>query len=323
MRMTYRTILFGIASTVVATMAQEAPISPWRVSLGYRVGLNYEVEIRNRGMTPAANNPSLNGRSYADGFVGTDTSGNAMGLTSYWGYQRANQVVCDSLAFRHSESGRIEEESPVSHGFEVVLARQLGGSESFRWGVEGGFGFTVLSSDGTDGISAGLSGLDVFPLGGIIPPQPPYAGPQTPAIGAPLLGTASATIPLRLRSDIDASIYHFRVGPYIEFPIRERFSLGASAGLALDLVDSSIEMGEMAPAPYAAFSRTYRDDTLKAALGGYLNVMARYYLSEQWSLMGGAQVQVMEKVRHHVGDKAVNFGSGGTVYLVFGAGYDF
>ena len=321
--MLYRTILFGIASAIVAAHAQEAPVSPWRVSLAYRLGLNYDVEIRNRGLTPAANNPSLNGRSYADGFVGVDTSGNATDLTSYWGYQRADQVVGDSLVFRHSESGRIEDESPVSHGFEVVLARQLGGSENVRWGVEGGFGFSILSVDGTDAVPAGLGSLDAYPLGGVIPPQPPYTGPQTPAIGAPLLGATATTFPLRLRSDIDASVYHFRVGPYIEIPLRERFTLGTSAGLALDLVDSSVEMDEIAPAPYGAFSRRYRDDTVKAGFGGYINVTARYYLSEQWSLVGGAQVQVLEKVRHHIGDKAVNFGSNGAVYLVFGAGYDF
>ena len=44
--MLYRTILFGIASAIVAAHAQEAPVSPWPVSLAYRLGLNYDVEIR-------------------------------------------------------------------------------------------------------------------------------------------------------------------------------------------------------------------------------------------------------------------------------------
>jgi len=64
-----------------------------RIALGYRVGFNISAKFRNLGSAPLANNPSVTGLSYQDGFVGTDNTGNAGGLTSFWGYENANQVV--------------------------------------------------------------------------------------------------------------------------------------------------------------------------------------------------------------------------------------
>src|ERR1017187_1524399 len=96
--MKYNQLLFPLAGTLlvgISPMLRADDDSAWsdknRVQLGYRMGFNMSLNLRNIA-PPSVNAASITGRSYQDGFVGTDDTGNVPGLTTYWGYQNASQV---------------------------------------------------------------------------------------------------------------------------------------------------------------------------------------------------------------------------------------
>src|ERR1035441_5594854 len=55
-----------------------------RFDLSYRMGFNISTKFRNIGTPALANNPSVTGLSYQNGFVSADNTGNAGGLTTFY-----------------------------------------------------------------------------------------------------------------------------------------------------------------------------------------------------------------------------------------------
>ena len=98
----YKEIAFLLVGTVVTGNAGllRGDDTLWpendRLGLSYQMSFNVSARFRNVGSVPFPNNPSVTGLSYQDGLVGTDNTANAGGLTSYWGYQNANQAVVNN-----------------------------------------------------------------------------------------------------------------------------------------------------------------------------------------------------------------------------------
>jgi hypothetical protein len=119
-------------------------------------------------------------RTYNDGFVGVDRSGNAGGQTWNWGYHNASQVSGDTLAM-HATSATSGGSQTVTDdpnlGFEASFVRDLGHETWGGWGVKAAFGYTAMDFHS----SAPLTGhgevvTDTSQLGGVRPPAAPYTG---------------------------------------------------------------------------------------------------------------------------------------------------
>src|SRR5215470_6177896 len=107
------------ASPMERLQAQDAPAadrleepatkSPDRYNLSFRMGFNIKADFKNigaltpqghlvpitgQGDVPQAANPNgdaIGNRTYEDGYVWVDSSGNSLGYSRYWGYDNIGQ----------------------------------------------------------------------------------------------------------------------------------------------------------------------------------------------------------------------------------------
>src|SRR5690349_9487736 len=91
----------SLTAAPFAIQAGDAPDEPNRFSFGARFGMNFKASFKNTPSSGASVNPgpAAGGadHAYDDGYVRVDSSGDAGGVTWNWGYQKASQVVGDTL----------------------------------------------------------------------------------------------------------------------------------------------------------------------------------------------------------------------------------
>src|SRR5688572_13921685 len=123
-------------------------------SLGPRLLYNVDVKIKGfRGDPPPPfpNSPQ-DPKTYDDGFIGVDSTGNALDVTSFWRYDNASQYDPagdggnGSIAMHHTQLGiagnNLEDDPQL--GFEFTYARDLRELGRGWLGVEAGVGYTFL-----------------------------------------------------------------------------------------------------------------------------------------------------------------------------------
>lgn len=303
----------------VPTKPAANPRPPWRVGVGYRAVYNLDVSFQQRNAPPALPVPPP-GMAYRDGFVGVDSTGNALDLTTYWGYQRESQWAGDSILFNDLIGDSLgSDDSLWAHGLELSAIREMGdfGKSGF-WGFESAFSFASLSAE-----TSGSLSLHAFALAGVIPPSAPYTGPQTAGPGVPLLDSSPVTVPLRVRSSLDADLYEFRAGPYLEFPFANAFSCLLGMGVAVDVVDSEVTFQESAPPPFQQLNRARQNNHTGAVIGGYAKGQLNYQFTENWNAFSSAQLNVMQDFEHDFRDRRAKLDLGSAFSLVLGVNYGF
>ncbi|MCD6049215.1 MAG: hypothetical protein K0Q55_618, partial [Verrucomicrobia bacterium] len=249
----------GLAATLAAGSAEAADqgrFGHFRIS--YSLNFNVSADFSNIGGSapgPSPFTPLLapgDIQQYDDGFIGMDISGNAGGLTTFWGYNNASQIVGGTLQLSSTAAAAglssANNDSELHHGVDLTYAYQLKSWDSGGWGLEGSFGWMPVGITDSQPVTGPFTGL-IVPLGGMIPPVPPYAG--TVAGPGPLLSATGVpfTIPngtiISGSRDIDASIFAFRFGPYLDYKLGERVSLTLAGGLSLAVVDSEFTFNEL------------------------------------------------------------------------------
>jgi hypothetical protein len=298
-----------------------------RLSLSYRMSFNVSAKFRNVGSVPFPNNPSVTGLSYQDGFVGTDNTGNAGGLTSYWGYQNANQVVDNNnyLVMRSANSGALGssvDDGPY-HGLELSFNHEFARYQRVRWGIEAALNWADFSADQVTAPSAGVLAVDAFSLG-YNPPQPPFTGTPNAGPFTPLLGTTPTRLPATVSSALEASLYGFRLGPYLDVPLGKRVLLTFSAGMALTIVDGEYASTESYTTP-GGTTATIADRASEASpvLGGFVNVQASLKLREHMNVFTGLQYQGSDSYKLSAGDKEAQIDFTGVICWSCGLSFSF
>lgn len=292
--------------------------------------------------------PGVN-RTYDDGFVKVDISGNAGGTTWNWGYDTAGQFTtadpaapflgASSLAF-HSVSSLADGQTRGSRdkmtpGFELAYEEVLG-----RWhisekrrvniGVLATFGYLRLNQRDA-GTLAGFAGLttDKYGTGVVLPPLAPYYGtfgtagpllPDVPADRAVAVVAATGTVNNRL----DGSLYGFNLGPFIELPLHDRVSLTLGGGLGVVYASTTYTYSETVVVPgVVTASRSGRvsaDDWLFSAIARANLYVA---LSEAWSWELGLAYQYAGNSRSSVQGKSSNLMLDGILTINTGLNYAF
>ena len=268
----------------------------------------------------------MTGLSYQNGFVGTDKTGNAGGLTTFWGYQNANQVVDNnnSLVMRSSNSGDLGSsvDNP-QHGLELTYSHEIGHSEKVRWGIEAAFNWTDFSANQSGVASAGVLAVDAFPLG-YSPPQAPYTGTPNAGPFIPLLGTTPTRLPVTVSSSLEAEFYGLRLGPYLDVPISKRLLLTFSAGVALTYVDGDYKVTETYTMPSGAnVSVSGHASSFSPVWGGFVGAQLSLKLSNHLSVFTGLLYQGAETYELQAGDKAAEIDLSGALYWSSGLSYSF
>jgi len=180
--------------------AQEAttdvPNPNW-FSVGPQFGLNINARFNHLGNV----NPAKPG-NYDDGFVHTDSSGNAGGQTWNWGYKNAGQVQGNSVVMHSSSAsvnGSMDRTDDPQAGFDLAYGRNLGTVLGGKWGLQAAFDFTTVSiHDSRPLTGTGTTISDAYSLGGVTAPGAPYTGsfngPGALLNDAPNRTTAAETV---------------------------------------------------------------------------------------------------------------------------------
>lgn len=271
-------------------------------------------------------------REYANGFVRRDNSGNAGGLTTNWGYDRASQIQSGHVAYEgttalspRGESGASDDPAP---GFEATLQRDFFHGEHVALGIMGAFNWTDVSV----GSSAALGGTgsfvtDFYPLGGITPPAAPFtgsaSGPNALIGDAPIRVLHGGDIAVTGSRSIEGDLYGFKLGLYAEFQLCKAASIVVSAGPTVVLADAEFRYAETLA--YNGFTANLtgagsHDDWL---LGGFVDATLNWYVTDRFTLFLGGGWQTADALDLSAGGRAAELDLGTTFQLLGGLGWRF
>jgi hypothetical protein len=334
----------SLAVALVATPAAAQSPTPHpknRLGLSARFGFNIQAEFRNLPGTTAVTDPgpaagSAIDRYYDDGYVGVDNTGNNLGLTAYWGYQRDSQVTATDLDFHSApplpDAAGTAQNDPQT-GFEFTYSRELGRSRRVAWGLEAAVGYLPVSlKDET--ASAGtltlLTDRYAQTLG-----APPLAVAPAPHYGQRNdLGPLIASTPVRSTTlvgaqqsgwrKLEADLIGLRLGPFLAVPLSRRFSLQGSAGVAPMFVSSEFSFSETTvTASGGARQRSLSGTDSGFILGGYAAVQGMVNLGRRWELSVGAQYQYAGSFTQTLAGKEAVLKLQNLVLTCVGFGYSF
>lgn len=330
-----------VAGSVLITSAlpaQDAPPTRNRIGVNYRPAYNINASFSGIGAMPAASNPgpATGGvdHEYDDGYVRVDSTGNGLGLTWYWGFDNASQVSGDDLLLsstRGVNDGRSNSSGDFSQGFEFTFARDMGALGRARWGFEAAGNYLNVNIGDRKSVSTSLirttdtyalDGLDPFnPLGSGTPYRGTFEGPGTLIDDAPIsraeqvIGGGIVTG----RHDIEANLWGLRLGPYVEWPLSQRWSVGLNAGLALVLADSEFRFDESSGgAPVTGSS-----SKTELLPGGYVGAGVTMRLSEATSVSAGVQYQYLGDLTQTANGREAKLDFGKSVLFTLGFNFSF
>lgn len=324
----------------LAASAQNDNNSEWNhVGLDFRLGLNIDARFKNIGVSSSRAQPGpatgggLN-RTYDDGFVRVDSSGNQGGVTWNWGYQNASQVPGNDTLLMHamSTTGTTSEHGgdEANPGFELNYERDLGHCDWGRWGVKLAFGYTELDIRDDRSLSTSVNRItDAYDLGGITPPLAPYAGTFNgpgPVIGDTPTRTISG-VPggamVTGNRHLDARLYDFRLGPFIELPLVSRLTLQLGGGLAVGIVDSTFSFAETITSAASAVQTSGKNSRSDALVGAYAEAGLVYRVSRPVSAFASAQFQYLGDFNQIAAGQGAQLELSRSVFLLTGIKWHF
>lgn len=339
--------LFGALAAMAQTPVIQDPLPQPanRFGASFRAAFNVDVDFENFGVFtppgPTRLTPDGDAFNYDDGYVLTDSSGNLMGFTRYWGYDSASQLPGNGtiLMHRSSSSGTSvrEVDDDPQLGGELTYERTFRRENNWSWGVGAGAGYLNVSIHDSGPTALFVSQTtDAYALpslegGGFVspPPAPYYHGAElsaegNPVIGATPLSSSTGTVLQTLggKRIFDADIFTLRLGPYLEVPLGENLNLTLGAGAALAQISSDFEFTEnvsIAGVPPAAGSGSDKD----VLVGAYVSGNVTYQINRSWGLFGGVQYQDVGKYKHRENGRTAVLDLSKTFFVVVGASYSF
>jgi hypothetical protein len=319
------------------------PRSPNRFGLSYRMGLNIPLTFKHIGGYPALSVPRYTPDgdlyNYDNGYVLTDSSGNAMGYSRYWGYDGASQVSADTtvLMQRSSSVARASsndhDDVPMS-GFELTYNRELIHKKAWRGGLEGAFGYTYMSVHDAGTQSANVTRVNdtySFPQGnGTVVPPAPYTGskslPGPVVVASPSRTTTEVAQGASItgQRNFSAGLFGFRFGPYVEIPISKSITFSLSGGFALVYVNSEFSYDETVTIPGVGSVEHHASGSGSDWLpGAYAAGNISVALSESWSLFAGAQFEDVGHYTQTLKGQQATLDLSRSIYVTVGVSYSF
>jgi len=315
-----------------------------RLSASFRMAFNVGVKFENAGAFAAGSaqtTPDGDAFNYDDGYVLTDSSGNLLGYTRYWGYDYNSQLsgAGTLLMHRYSSAGvtaaaNLEEPLP---GVELRYRREFGRGEKMRWGLEVAANYMRVNVSDSQTLAANVTRLtDAYPLpplegGGYVtpPPAPYYHGADLSAQGNPVIGatpvsslTDTMAAAVSGLHSFDANVIGWRLGPYVEMPLGERGKLSLSGGLSLAYVLSDFYFDEIVASPGNPTASGGGSDSGFLA-GGYVAGEVSYQLSKAWDVFGSAQFQYLGEYTQYEDGRAAVLDLSKTMFVSVGLSYSF
>lgn len=327
--------------------------SPWRGRLGisYRAAFNISANFTGLGGFTSMNTPGVPGptpttggpgtvvRTYNDGFIGVDVSGNAGGTTTYWGFNSDAQVVGDNVQMHNSSSPATASSGDVGNdpqdGIELSYFQPLGGKNRWHWGVEGGLNWTPIKIQNSRSLAGDVVTVThAFALNGVVPPvaPPAYVGPVN-GPGAPQLGTVAMDAGTTTQTGaasvtgnrkIEADLFGMRIGPFVEYDLFKRVSLGLDGGFAAGVIDSKFEYNDTVTVTGLGSRNSSGSDRSSGFLyGGYVCGQFNVNVYKSASVFAGAELNNLNDFTQSSGTAHAQLNLGTAVYVTVGLGFSF
>ncbi len=327
-----------------------------RVTLSLRFGLNITGKFKGVGSSFGSGVPLAAGRhtpngdayNYDNGYVLTDISGNAGGQSWYWGYDSssqvnagANTIALDRTVAVGMPGENSGDDSPYV-GAELTYDYELGVKENWhhlRYGLEAAVNFMPISFSSGGLFNAMLSRqTDTYgytpgttPPGynqpGELPYQGTFQGPNF-VINVPPINSSTTLVPgatFLAQQHFDANLWGFRLGPYLEYPLNDKWSLHLSGGLAVGLIDANASWKETLNLPGGAGSITTSGGGSDVDLlwGYYVGLEAAYQINKDWGLEAGVQFQDLGTYSHNFGGRVAELDLSQSIFVHVGISYSF
>jgi hypothetical protein len=320
------------AATAVAAKAQtEGGSDPNHFGINFRLGLNIKTKFSGVGAFAGQTAPPLSGgvdHNYSDGFVRLDSSGDRGGLTWNWGYQNASQISRNGTLLMHEArfdgaTSAVNDDPRL--GLEINYARDLGRIASGRWGLKLALGFTDAKIRDTQPLIGNVNlTTDAYPLGGITPPQAPYAGSFSgpgPVIGDTPTRTRailSGGATINGTRQLDVWLYDFRFGPYFEFPLIQRLTLQVGGGLAAGVADSTFSFADTTTSSSETVQTVGVSNSTSSRIGFYGEAGLAYQILPGASIFGGGQFQYLGEFHQQNAGQIAEMDLRRSIYFVVG-----
>ncbi|MDB6112935.1 MAG: hypothetical protein JWR69_4685 [Pedosphaera sp.] len=331
------TIALAAATPLAMHGADSSEENPNRLSLGPRFGMNFKGSFHNSA--PVNPGPAAGGanHNYNDGYVRLDSSGNAGGLTSNWGYQNGSQVVGDTMQFNavQSSGSAGSADSKVTgdpqYGAELTYQRVLGHlpfASAGRWGLEGAFGYTDLDLRDNHSMTGPVTvTTDAYQLNGVIPPGAGYngtfQGPGALLGDVPTRTTTTEIATLTSHQKLSGQLYSIRLGPFAEWNFTDELSLAVSVGLTLAPASVKYDFSETVTGASGTFAASGHSSKTELLYGPYVSAMLRYDFSKSWGVYIGAQFQSLNDLELSAGNRTARLDQSATIYGLVGASWRF
>lgn len=279
--------------------------------------------------------------NYDNGYVLTDISGNAGNMSWYWGYDSSSQVnsVANTISFDRNTTVGVPTESSSGDsprvGAEIAYDYQLGIKEDWhhmRYGLEAAINFMPIDFTSGGLYNASISRLtDTYGYTpGTTPPSAPYEGSyggpgfviNVPPISVTTLVPGATFL---AQQHFDANLWGVRLGPYIDFPLSEKFSLHLSGGLALGLINGEATWKETLTLSGGGLPTTSvgNGSDAKFLTGYYIGLDATYQLNKRWGVEVGVQFQDLGTYTHNYAGRQVELDLDKSLFVQAGISYSF
>lgn len=260
--------LMGATGVLALGAAPEpmVPLFPDDWTRNFRIGASLMFNVKadftlngpvsvNRQPTGPVGQPGAD-HYYDDGYVRVDSTGNAGGDTTYWGYDNASQVdlANNRIVMRSVRSFDTAEDfskdAGASPGLDVSYGGHIRDWGRLRFGWEAGYGFTPFDFKDSSSLDATfVRDVQAFSTGGIALPPAPYSGGPS-GIG-PAIPDVSTALPDETLSgsingtrELDVNLHALRAGATLFWRFQPRWALVGSVGPALGLVPGTYSYGE-------------------------------------------------------------------------------
>jgi hypothetical protein len=271
-----------------------------------------------------------------------DETGNAGGMTSYWGYEAPGQVNPGSpasISFQGTQntdlgSGYSEKDSSAQLGFDMAYGGVLKRWWRKRLGWEVGVGILPLnfkdrrSLEGVATTATDIYSLPVGLHGDIVVPGAPYHGGPS-GVGVQLLtdpiSQEQTTSPATITGtrQLDLMFYNVRLGPTFYYDMHPRWAVSLSAGAAMGVVTGDYLFDENITSSAGVTHIAGKFGKTDMVYGGYANALALVHILENGDIFAGVQVMPMTSLSFANGGRAAKLNLGKGVYFTAGVSWPF
>ena len=316
---------------------------------------NVKADFKNLGglLTPTDPGPATGGgvdRIYDDGYnrVGlngnpvVEVNGNPVRVTSFWGFDFATQMDndADTLTLNSSRSLSSldvkDADDSIQPGVEVFF-KFPGGYDNrydgeYNWGVRESISYFAIDIDDNSTVQGAVERIsDTFALNGVR--SSPYKGTfsgvgpfisDTPTTRETLNASAS----ISGDRELEADMFSYSLGPYLDIYSRNRLNLSIDGGFLLTWIFSDFSFKETVTITTPTGPPDRRENRgsgrrSEFLFGGFVETTVGIKLNHNIAIQGGARYQVMEDFDHTENGQKAELDFTSLVILSIGLSYLF